>query len=529
MGSADSLLARVAELLGCKGHFLASEVVNYELLDALAAGGEPSNHAWAPPWAAVAWAAPSCFQTLSSHPTAELEGLLACLVSMDAEGATPLAAPAPSSTTAGSKERGTRTLTRSTEADGSQQGAAAEAAGNTSSATQAAVQVAEQARPEQPDSEAAHKSAEEQPAHQSAEHSPHTSSNSRSSSRLNRLEPTECTLSLHTPGALPPRLAGCPAVYLARPAACSGSSCGLAPGEEATAQVSATLLPDGPSLSSLHLLLQHVVAPWLAAHQPGSSPSDGPTPAGLEPQTCSSAQSTGHERPGSKTALTGDSRSAAPVPVVALPAAAELLAATTRLAGLVAAAAKHLRSEVAVRLPSGVDLTNVAAAAADEEAVLACEQCMEEWVLLTTSALQREAAVQPGLHGPLAELELWQARAEAYGGLLEQLSVPAVQAVAEILQRGSSDAALAATFRAQLAELARLALDARDNSRFLATLERHFRALANGSLAAVADAVEPMLNALRMVGGGTYMLCPERVDRRAKACLSSGGLPCSVH
>ena len=43
-------------------------------------------------------------------------------------------------------------------------------------------------------------------------------------------------------------------------------------------------------------------------------------------------------------------------------------------------------------------------------------------------------------------------------------------------------------------------LEARDNARFLATLERHLRVLEGGSMQAVADALPPLLNALRMVG-----------------------------
>ena len=47
--------------------------------------------------------------------------------------------------------------------------------------------------------------------------------------------------------------------------------------------------------------------------------------------------------------------------------------------------------------------------------------------------------------------------------------------------------------------MSRLALEARDNARLLATLERHFRALEEGALAGVAGALPPMLSALRMV------------------------------
>lgn len=275
--------------------------------------------------------------------------------------------------------------------------------------------------------------------------------------------------------SLPAELAGCPTVHLVRTAA---GSAPLQLGEELEAGVSCTLLPGGPSLASLHQLLALVVAPWLAAQHSGSGGE------------ASSAAAIG--------LAAGDDPAAA--------AAADLLAASRKLAAQAAACAKHLHSEVAVALPSlppGLSLLgDPAAAAASEEAVLACERCMEEWVGQVAGVLQREGGARPAGRGPLAELDLWRRRADAYGALLEQLGVPAVCGAQAIVERGSSDANLAASFRGQLTELARLALEARDNARFLLTLERHFRAVEEGGLAAAADALQPMLNALRMVGVG---------------------------
>ncbi len=42
-------------------------------------------------------------------------------------------------------------------------------------------------------------------------------------------------------------------------------------------------------------------------------------------------------------------------------------------------------------------------------------------------------------------------------------------------------------------------LDAKDNVKFLTTLERHFKNLAHGGLATILDTLPSMLNALRMV------------------------------
>lgn len=437
-------------------------------------------------------------------PAAELQGVLVCAAPVEEPAATPWAAPALGSAAPASVQEAlpidSSRLTGGQGAEGSQEASVAAIAEEVSDSRIAAVRLGEHIPLEaHAADQAAQSSVEEQPGQLSSEQQ-------APSSRAHMLNASEHVLRVHSPGALPPGLAGCPAVYLAR--SDNDSSRALTTDEQLTAHVSATLLPAGPSLTSLHQLLQLVVAPWLAAHQPESSLSAGDSTAHLQLQACNSTPTAGLEEPGSSAASCSPTASAAAKQGAVLPASAELLAATHKLAGHVAAAAKHLRSEVAVRLPTRIDLTDVAAAAANEEAVLTCEHCVEEWVLLATATLQREASAKPRGTGPLAELEFWQARAEAYGRLLEQLSMPAVQSVAEVVQRGSSDAALAGSFKAQLAELARLAMDARDNSRFLATLERHFRALVDGSLAAVADAVQPMLNTLRTVGDDRTLLCP---------------------
>lgn len=339
-------------------------------------------------------------------------------------------------------------------------------------------------------------------------------------------QPEAWALHACEPGAVPNNLLGCPAVCFSRPG--GAAPAGLLQQEEVeAAAATALLLPEGPTLSSLHQLLEHVVAPWLAAQQ--------------------------EQQGGDASDQQGGSASTS-----------QLLAVTHRFAAQVAAAAKHVRSEAALRLPvlpPGLDLGDAGAAAASEEAVLACERCMEEWVQQVAGLLQREGAARPDGPSPLAELAHWQARAEAYGGLLEQLSLPAVRAAQAVVERGSMDANLAAGFRAQLAELTRLVsrrrvrisasaaglprmqfrlrvpahrshtpaiqlppnmawpsgspppwpaqgLEARDNARFLATLERHLRVLEGGSMQAVADALPPLLNALRMVGRALAWMRP---------------------
>lgn len=63
----------------------------------------------------------------------------------------------------------------------------------------------------------------------------------------------------------------------------------------------------------------------------------------------------------------------------------------------------------------------------------------------------------------------------------------------------------------QLVDLTKLTAEARDNVKFLTTLERHFKNIAGGPLNGILDTLPPMMNALRMV----------RACVRACACVYS--------
>jgi hypothetical protein len=84
-----------------------------------------------------------------------------------------------------------------------------------------------------------------------------------------------------------------------------------------------------------------------------------------------------------------------------------------------------------------------------------------------------------------------------------------------------------------VSELSKLAGEARDNVKFLATLERHFKSISSGPLAGIADTLPPLMNALRMVrraapGAGGW-LAASRVPAAALAACRRDALrlgPC---
>jgi hypothetical protein len=68
------------------------------------------------------------------------------------------------------------------------------------------------------------------------------------------------------------------------------------------------------------------------------------------------------------------------------------------------------------------------------------------------------------------------------------------------VDRHSLDRTLLIAFRAQLNELHKLAMEARDNVKFLTTLERHFKAITHGPLSGAPDGRQaPMESSVRQL------------------------------
>ncbi|KAL2608323.1 hypothetical protein R1flu_026896 [Riccia fluitans] len=105
----------------------------------------------------------------------------------------------------------------------------------------------------------------------------------------------------------------------------------------------------------------------------------------------------------------------------------------------------------------------------------------------------------PAGQSPLAETQFWRDRTNALSSLYEQLNSINAKRMLALVDAGSSNQNLLASFRSQFAELGKMFLEARENVKFLTTLERHFKTICTGPLPRVLETIGPMMNALRMV------------------------------
>jgi len=155
-------------------------------------------------------------------------------------------------------------------------------------------------------------------------------------------------------------------------------------------------------------------------------------------------------------------------------------------------ASKQVSGDVSLEIP-GVDV----AKPVDEAALGELEQAVEVWTKTIQGVVDVEKAARPNGPGPLAEVDFWKNRHQALGALYEQLQATPVTAIIAVLKKADAHACIG--FSKTYDELQKLSLEAKDNTKFLATLERHFKTLQQGSFSTILDTLPSMLNAIRMV------------------------------
>ena len=156
-----------------------------------------------------------------------------------------------------------------------------------------------------------------------------------------------------------------------------------------------------------------------------------------------------------------------------------------------------------IRLPMPVlahpltPTTSLGPLAADPLVLQAIEHAMDEWITIISQVLEGEQRKRAPGHDPLSEIGFWRDRNAVLSGLYEQLQDGEVKAVIRISEMASLTSC--DLFERHVSELLKLYVEAKDNVKFLVTLERHFKSLQSGQLTAMLDTIPSMMNSLRMV------------------------------
>eukprot|EP00906_Rhabdomonas_costata_P000974 RCo001402 len=142
------------------------------------------------------------------------------------------------------------------------------------------------------------------------------------------------------------------------------------------------------------------------------------------------------------------------------------------------------------------------AIAESEEQVQVIDDAVAQWNSHITAVIEQEQSKDTSSgKGPLSEIEFWRDRYAVLSAIYEQLSLPSVKFMLRVLKE--VDGTSYPNFEISFGNLAKLYHEAKDNVKFLSTLERHFRNIQNvqpgQSLQPIIDTLPSMMTAIRMV------------------------------
>lgn len=158
----------------------------------------------------------------------------------------------------------------------------------------------------------------------------------------------------------------------------------------------------------------------------------------------------------------------------------------------------QIEGEVKLVIPDVSLSEDPAVLAMDADVVVCLEAAMEDWGRLISATVDEQLKKAPQGKGPLAEIDFWKERNAGLSSLYEQLKLPSVQKILAILK--CSNVQSYSNFEYRRSELSKYYLEAKDNVKFLTTLERHLKNLAHGSnFTIVLETLPGLMNSLRMV------------------------------
>ncbi|XP_047141246.1 dynein axonemal heavy chain 10 isoform X1 [Hydra vulgaris] len=161
---------------------------------------------------------------------------------------------------------------------------------------------------------------------------------------------------------------------------------------------------------------------------------------------------------------------------------------------------KQIEGDIKLEIPGFVLELNgdISVQARDAQLISKLEKLISQWETTISAVVDLVLKRTPHGKGPMAELDFWRERNAILSGIYEQLNTGVVDKVVQILKLTDSESI--SSYNYYKVELAKYYVEAKDNVRFLSTLERHFKNLNMGnSFQNVLDTVPSLMNALHMV------------------------------
>nr|XP_048312992.1 dynein axonemal heavy chain 5 [Myodes glareolus] len=183
----------------------------------------------------------------------------------------------------------------------------------------------------------------------------------------------------------------------------------------------------------------------------------------------------------------------------------EFLSSLEGFVGILSGAQESLKEKVNLQKCDIFELTSLKepvdylALASNPETVEKVEGCMKVWIKQTEQILAENNQLRKEADdvGPRAELEHWKKRLSKFNYLLDQLKSPEVKAVMAVLAAAKSK--LLKVWRETDIRITDAANEAKDNVKYLYTLEKCCDPLYSSDPISMIDAIPTLINAIKMI------------------------------
>uniref|UniRef100_A0A8C4TE89 Dynein axonemal heavy chain 10 n=1 Tax=Erpetoichthys calabaricus TaxID=27687 RepID=A0A8C4TE89_ERPCA len=175
----------------------------------------------------------------------------------------------------------------------------------------------------------------------------------------------------------------------------------------------------------------------------------------------------------------------------------ELLVSSYKFYSHIEHTAHQLEGEIKLHIPDINLDADISQLVSNQALTETLEQSIMNWQTQITSVIEEEQKKKPQGQGPLAEIEYWRERAATLSAINEQLKLPVVKKILEVMVH--ADPVTVQNFDLTVNELSKFHVEAVDNVKFLGTLERHFKVTAGSGFNIILDTIPQMMNGLKMV------------------------------
>jgi dynein heavy chain len=182
----------------------------------------------------------------------------------------------------------------------------------------------------------------------------------------------------------------------------------------------------------------------------------------------------------------------------------DLYGVIDRFSTLLGAVVESLANGLELKKPNaGITIENkpaaIAKAAADTRYVSAYEEIVEDWCNQVDRLLAEtdDNRNEPDDAGPSTELEYWRSRMGKFNSITEQLKQPACKTLLAVLQMAK--ARVMKRWRTLDNTITDATNEAKDNVKYLSTLEKYIEPLYAGDPLTIIDALPGLLNNTRMM------------------------------